>query len=310
MGWPWNKFLRGSMTVEASIIIPIVIICILPFIYLFRMLLFQMIMEKNLDECMKEMATEVYILERISVMPEYFDEEPIEVEENQLEQIQGLIDEYTALFEDEGWKKKLEEMGVELLGKLVLEQKIKKRLENENLETWGVANGWKGVSLWESDFFYSQEEHHYLLKGRISFEWKTPYSFWYPETVMMQRVYHSFIGEETGQYEEDENEETEKNERVYLIGSGTRYHKSSCYLICKNTYATTKSSAEQTGSIPCDRCKPQSEVTVYKTSGGEHYHTETCSYLYPNITSVLLEEAIQMGYSGCRICQEENDYFS
>ncbi len=310
MGWLHNKPLKGSMTVEASVIIPIVVICILPFIYLFRMLLFQVVLEKTLDECMREMAAEVYILERISIMPEYIDEERTEVERNQLEQIQNLIDEYTALLDDEGWKRKLEEMGFELLGELLLEQKIKQRLENENLETWGVVNGWDGISVGESDFFYSKEEHHYLLKGVITYEWKRLFSFWNPETVVMQRVYHSFVGEETTQNEESDNEENEKNEMVYLIGSGTRYHKSSCYLICKNAYATAKSGAEQAGSKPCERCKPQNEVTVYKTSGGDHYHTAICRYLYPDITSLLMEEAIQRGYSGCRICQGENNYFS
>ncbi len=311
MRWTRNKHFQGSMTVEAAIIIPVAVMCILPFIYLFRILLFQMIMEKSLDECMREIATEIYILDRISVMPEYDEEdEAADVERDQLEQIQALIDEYTALLEDEGWKKKLEEMGFELLGEWLLEQKMKSRLENENLEAWGVADGWNGISFWKSEFLYLQDGHHYLIKGVISWEWQSMFSFWNPEAVNVTRVYHSFVGEESEQNDDEQQVENEKTEVVYLIGSGTRYHKSNCYLICKNTYATTKNSAEQIGSKPCDRCNPQNDVTVYKTSGGEHYHTGSCSYLYPDTTSMLLEEAIAMGYSGCRICQGENGYFS
>ena len=306
-----DERLKGSMTVEASIIIPLVVICILPFIYLFRMLLFQLILEKGLDECVKEMAAEIYVLERISVMPEYSDEEEkAEVKRNELEQMQALIDEYTALLEEEGWKEKTEELGFELLGELLLEQKLKNWLKSENLNAWGVENGWGSVSVGKSDFFYSQEGHHYLIKGAVSFNWKKLFSFWNTDTVTLQRVYHSFVGEEANQKGGGEETEDESFEMVYRIGDGTRYHKASCYLICKNVYTITKSDAEKTGCSPCDRCKPQNEVTVYKTSGGDHYHTDSCSYLYPEVTSLTLEEAISLGYRGCGICQGENNYFS
>ena len=312
MGWSENRRLKGSMTVEAAIVMPVVIICILPFIYLFRMLLFQTIMEKSLDECMREMASEIYILERISIMPEYDAEDEVQegVDEDQLEQIKALIEEYTALWEEDGWKKKLEEMGFEILGELLLEQKLKNWLKNENLEVWGIAGGWSGVSVSKSDFFYVKEEHHYLLKGAVSFSWKKIFSFWNPNEVTVSRVYHAFVGEKAWQNTSVEDKENEKNEMIYLIGNGTKYHKANCYLICKDTFAMTKNGAEQSGSKPCERCNPQNEATVYKTVGGEHYHTNTCSYLYPNITSLPLEEAIQMGYSECGICQGEDGYFS
>ncbi len=306
-----NRTLTGSITVEASIVMPIVIICILPFIYLFRMLLFQMVVEKSLDECLREMAAEVYILERISIMPEYDAKtETQDVDKIQMEQIETLVEEYTALLDKEEWKKKLEEMGFELLGELLLEQKLKKQLGNENLEAWGVAEGWNGVSFLKSEFFYSEEGHHYLLKGAVNFKWNKMFSFWDPKTVNVTRVYHAFVGEEIQYNENNEDIESEKSEMVYLIGNGTRYHRSNCYLICKDTFATTKSGAEQTGSKPCGRCNPQNEMTVYKTNGGEHYHTDTCSYLYPDVTSIPQEEAIQLGYSGCGICHGENGYFS
>lgn len=301
--------LKGSLTVEASIVIPIVVICILPFIYLFRMLLFQVVLEKGLDECMKEMAAEVYVLERIVRLPEYEEEESeVAVEEGKLQQVQQLIDEYTKLFEEDGWQTKLEELGFEIVGELLLEQRLKDWLASENLTTWGVQGGWDGVSVMKSEFFYSEEGHHYLIKGAVSYEWQNLFSFWPMKPVTIQRVYHSFVGED-GQSSEEENK-GEDSVIVYRIGEGRCYHKASCYLIRKNVFATTKENAEKAGSSPCERCQPQGETTVYKTKGGTHYHTNDCSYLYPQVSAFTLKEALEKGYSGCGICQGESDYFS
>ena len=304
-----NRNLKASLTVEASLVLPMVVICILPFLYLFRMLLFQVVLEKGIDECMKQMAIEMYVLERVSILPEYSDEEEKEIEQSKMEQLEALIDEYTAFFEEDGWKEKIEEWGYELAGELLFQEKLEGWLETEKLDAWGVQGGWSGISVSKSDFLYAEEGHHYLIKGAVTFEWEKLFSFWQPKSVTVQRVYHCFVGEKTASLEQNEEENT-NGVLVYRIGNGTKYHSSGCYLISKNVYTTTRSNAEKTGKEPCERCEPDQAITVYQTKGGEHYHMENCSYLNPNVTSLLLEEAIRLGYTGCGLCQGESRYFS
>ena len=291
-------------------VLPVVVICILPFIYLLRMLLCQIVLERGVDECVKQMAIEIYVLDRVSVLPEYDEEEEkAEVDEEKAKQLQKLINEYTAFFEEEGWKDKLQEWGYELVGELLLQERLQKWLDTENLNAWGIKDGWDGITVSKSDFLYDEENHHYLIKGAISFEWETLFSFWKPKKITIQRVYHCFVGEKS--ISVTNNEENDGDDVVvYRIGEGVKYHSAGCYLINKNIYTSTKSQAEQQGKSPCDRCEPTQIITVYQTKGGDHYHTASCSYLKPDISSLKLEEAIQLGYTGCGLCQGGNHYFS
>ena len=304
-----NRSLKGAMTVEASIILPIVIICILPFIYLFRMLQFQIVLEKGIDECLKHMAIEMYILERVSMMPECKEEEETEIETSKIEQIEILMDQYTDFFEEEGWKDMLQEWGYELVGELLFQERLEEWLEAEQLDAWGVQDGWLGIIVSESDFLYTEDGHHDLIKGAVTFEWESMFSFWKPKSVTVQRVYHCFVGE-NGSSKVENEENTHNNIVVYRIGNGMKYHCSGCYLISKNVYTSTKSMAEKNGKQACGRCEPHNAITVYQTKGGEHYHMENCSYLNPDVAALSLEEAIRFGYTECGLCWEGNQYFS
>lgn len=306
-----NNSCKGSVSVEAAVVFPIVILCILPFVYLLRMLLCQMILEKGLDECLKQMAIEMYVLDRVSILPEYDPKEEMEMDQTKIEQLQNIVDEYTSFFEEEGWKNELQEWGYELVGELFLKQKFQEWLKMENLKAWGIENQWNGIDMKESDFLYEEEGHHYLIKGAISFEWKSILSFWKTKTVRIQRVYHCYVGEDTGFGEEDdENEDENGNIIVYRIGQGEKYHSAKCYLINKDIYTSTKSQSEMIGKSPCERCSPGDTVTVYLTTGGEHYHTKDCSYLNPTVTSLKMEEAIRLGYTSCGLCKGGDRYFS
>ena len=292
-------------------IFPVMVICLLPFLYLFRMLLCQMILEKGLDECLKQISIEMYVLERASILPENVpEEEEGKIELSKLEQFQIVMKQYTDFFEEEGWKEEVQEWGYDLVGEILLKQKLQRWLENENLNIWGIRNGWNGIQMLDSSFLYEEDGHHYLLKGVLAIQWNSLFSFWTPKRVTIQRVYHGFVGENNDVNEESENKEETENSTVYRIGEGNKYHNEDCFLIQKDVYASTKQQSETEGREACIRCSPENLVTVYQTKGGEHYHTKHCTYLNPTITVLNIEEAIQLGYTGCRLCQEENQYFS
>ena len=311
MRWLFNK-VNGSITVEASLVFPIVVMVIIPFLFLFRALILYSILEDGLDICLRKMASEMYILERLSVMPAYADqEEEKEIEEGQLQQVKKLVNLYTRFTEEDGWKEILEEKGFDLAGQILLKQQLKEQLAQEDLEQWGVQNGWQGLSMNDSRFLYLQEGHRHLIKGAISFEWNFSFGFWKPPKVQIERIFRCFVGEDdVGKNDSSEGGQEAEKTTVYRIGQGKHYHRLSCYLIQKNVFSTTRKRAEADGQTPCMRCKPEENITVYRTSGGEHYHTDSCTYLYPNISAMTLEEALQKGFTGCGICQGEKEYFS
>ena len=305
-----HKRIKGAVTAESSLVVPVMILCILPFLYLFRMLLFQMVLEKGVDECIRQMAIEMYVLERVSILPEGAEKEGNDLEQSKVDQVEKLIEEYTSFFEEDVWKDKLEEWGYELAGESLFRMRLQDWMEAENLSAWGVKNAWDGISVSESDFFYTEEDHHYLLKGSVTFEWESWFAFWEPNSITIQRVYHCFMGENSRQDPMEEEEAATEDILVYRIGNGTKYHSSGCYLIHKHIYTTTRNAAKQGGKQSCERCKPEDVATVYLTKGGEHYHRSQCSYLNPNVSAMRLEEAVQYGYIGCGLCQGGDRYFS
>ena len=306
-----NSSFKGAITAEASMVLPIIVICILPFIFVFRMLLFQIVLENGVDECVKQMAIEMYLLERISVLPQYNDEkENIEIDQSKAEQLQKVIEEYASFFSEEEWNDRLQEWGYELAGEILFKQRLQKWLEKENLSEWGVEEEWDGIEVTESDFLYEKENHHFLISGTVSYEWEKVSSIWKPERVMIRRVYHCFVGENISMYDPDGKTEYSDEETVYCIGSGTKYHSVDCYLINKDVYTSTKGQAEMAGKQPCERCDPVNLITVYQTGGGDHYHTQNCSYLNPKVTLLTREEALRLGYTGCGLCWGGEKYFS
>lgn len=308
-----NKNLTGTLTVEAALIFPWVIAAILPFLYLLQMLAIQNMLEIGLEEALREIAAEAYILERTSILPAKDETEDNRqtVDEKEIQALEELKLRYTAFLEEDGWKESIKEEGVHIAGRYLLKEKLQEYFQGENLGKWGIMNGWDGISLSESEFFYTKMGRRGLIKGVISFRWKIELPFWNNPYAKICRVYHTFIGEDKA-YGNESTGSTESDSQVivYCIGAGTHYHSLGCYLIQKNVFMQLKTEAQKEGKEACQRCHAEQEMTVYSTVGGMHYHTKECSYLYPDLKPVLLDEARKRGYTGCKLCQGGEDYFS
>lgn len=298
-----SKKLSGGMTAEAAIVFPVVVMVILPFLYLFQMLLVQSWLEDTLDRCLRQMATEVYVLERLAMLPEEISEDTSSFEDGQMRELDQLLEQYSWLLDEEAIQDRLEAAGINLAGQWLLKNRMEDWLAEEDLAQWGVENGWQGISALKSEFFVTREEHQHLLCAQLTFDWAFPIRFWKSGQAQIRRVYHAFIGEEGNSGYEEEIQEP-SDQIVYRIGQGIRYHRLSCYLIRKTVMATTVYQAQQAGLQPCQRCHPEKAVTVYRTDGGEHYHLQSCTYLYPNLTAITLEEALQAGYTECELCRK------
>ena len=98
----------GALTVEAALILPIVIFMLLPFLYLFRMQIAEQMLEETLDTALREIAEQSYVLERISVLPEGTDEEANEPPaEGLVDQLTEIIDQYSQWFDEETWQRSI-----------------------------------------------------------------------------------------------------------------------------------------------------------------------------------------------------------
>ncbi len=307
-----SKHMGGSMVLEAALVFPWLIAVILPFLYLVYGLVIQNMLEVGLEQGLREIAVESYLLERLSMLPAQSEreEEVAPTEPEEVQELEGILTRYKALKDPENMKEILEEEVINIAGRYLLKEKVKDYIQEEKLHQWGILNGWDGISFVESRFFYSKEGRKRLIKGVISFEWNIDLPFWSLPSVKIERVYHTFVGEDTNFGQEKTEGSAALENLVYRIGQGIHYHSLDCYLIQKDIISQVRQQAQREGRKSCERCSPQQKVIVYMTSKGERYHTKECTYLYPQLSSMHMEEALERGYTGCGLCQEGKGNFS
>lgn len=303
--------LKGSLTVEASLVMPIVIILILPFLFLLRMLFVQEIVEEALQNSLQKIATESYLLDRIGLIPEGALEETadVAVEQSMVDEMKEILNKFEKIFDADTWQDLIEDTMVQLAGQWLLKEELRRHLAEVDLEKLGIQDGFNGLAVGGSRFFYTEDGHHNLLQGVVYFRWTTSFEFWNMDTGELRLTLHSFTGEKSMKADDLTGEETVGDITVYSIGNGQRYHSLDCYLIQKDASAKTATQAEAVGQEPCTRCNPQGESVVYSTRGGEHYHRKTCTYLYPQLNALSLQEAVERGYTACELCQSGESYF-
>ena len=59
-----KRGISGSILVEASLVVPIFFIALIPFLYLLRICLSQTVLERALDEALRSLAVESYVILR------------------------------------------------------------------------------------------------------------------------------------------------------------------------------------------------------------------------------------------------------
>ena len=310
-----GRKLQASVTVEAAIVIPVLVLVLVPFLYLLRIVLAGAMLEADLQNILTKAATESYVLEKAGIEPS--DDvsegsggaEDVEIEgaSDKAAELEGLGASWTSLFAGLDADAMLEQTVMDLAGQWYLYLELGQIWTNETLEAWGVEDGWSGISLLESRFFYSEEGRGGLIQGVLEVSWSFPGGFTQPSTRIVRTV-HAFLGEKDKTMGSVKSEAEETEEIVYRIGSGAHYHKLSCFLIDKNIVVLTESQAQAKGLQACPNCGG-GEGTVYATVGGEKYHTHTCAILFPDLVPMSLMEAIAAGLTQCGLCYGSEEYF-
>ena len=306
-----HKKMKASITVEAAIVIPVMVLVLIPFLYLLRIVLVQTMLEADLQNILTKAATESYVLERAGVKPAEEEEGAqgpiIEQAEEKAEELGGLLGEWTALFTGMDLGEMLEETLMDLAGQWYLQCELSRIWSDEALSAWGVESGWGGISLLESRFFYAEEDRGGLIRGVMEITWSFPGGFSKPTTKIV-RVVHAFLGEKDAAMGPGKTGKAETEEIVYRIGQGAHFHKLSCFLIDKNIEVLTRTQAEARGLGACPVCGGSGD-TVYVTDGGEKFHTHTCSILFPDLNPMSRIEAEAAGLTPCGLCFGSEGYF-
>lgn len=174
----------------------------------------------------------------------------------------------------------------------------------EYLDNAPVKNGAKGLHLWGSNIFSSQDELDVIVTYTAS-----PWSSYAPfATFSMANRYYTHIW--TG-YEIPQNPEEalEKLDVVYMTENGEVYHEDrNCTHLKLSIREVTRSEAESaknqwgTSYSPCEKCKPEpSDWNLYITEEGVRYHSSVeCPGLKRTVFSVPRSRAA--GYRACLRC--------
>lgn len=309
---------KGSITVEAAIVVPVVILILLPFLFLLRRLCFGLMFESDVQNALERLAAVSYVLEKA----DDFETEKKENSRQRERQQRALQDAeekktaYTSMEREiigglgigtggsggEGTiGETLEDVFLEEAGRLYLYSVLASKWDDQTLQVWGVKGGWSGISLAQSSFFFADESRGYLMKAHVRICWASPVSFWEIPDSEICRVTHAFMGESHSSAASDEKKEAAEEEVVYRIGAGMRYHSMNCYLISKQKTSMTAETAEGRGLSPCQVCQGAGDV-VYVSSGGDCYHSSSCRLLFPSLTGMTVAEAVHNGLTPCGLC--------
>ena len=307
-----NRMLRGSVTVEAAMIVPLFFLLMIPFLYLMRQSLTQAALEFALDDALFQMSVESYAWIRLSSEKETLETISPAGDEETAQgsaELAEMADEADSVFYmTEG---ALEDLVIDLGGALYLKNRMLKNFTEDELMAMGVENGSSGISFSGSRFFYEESDHTHLIQAVCSISWESPFVFFHMPDSLLVRTTRCFTGADRNSQENPfPDQEDNQSDFVYRIGEGSHYHQRSCYLISKNILELSASQAAARGLIACERCRPDQNIqTVYITDGGYRYHTANCSYLFPNLQEMSLEDALSLGLAPCGLCVGGEDYF-
>ena len=267
----WHPY-KASLTVEASVVLPIFLSVILAMMSFFEILQVQTRIQQGMKEAVTKASGYYYLLETSEDADEIGTEDADDLATILL---QGGI---TAAY---------------------LKQKLLYSVGRDFLDRSWIAGGQNGLTVLGSRFPDDQGN----LDLTVTYRVKVPFLPANVGSLLLtqrecQRVW-SGNNAPTGDNGHNEEEETKEDQIVYITETGSVYHtnldcsylKLSVQQIRHNEVVNYRS---EDGSkyYACDRCeKGGSGFWVYITSSGNRFHTDpNCSALRRNVRSIWLSE--------------------
>lgn len=280
-----REYLRrsdGSLTVEASLAVPPVFLCLWMFLQLFLFLHVQTEMQTAMTSVVRRLSEYGTVYSQISSMS--------------AEEADDLI----------------HKIGIDsaigrVAGQAYLGYLLREEIEDDDWIVM-VSGGTSGVSASGSRLFEEKGKISLLVSYRF-----TPFSsvISFGSLPVVQRVdAGSFFGKDR-EVKKTSEEDEEEPEMVYVASRGTVYH---CVATCTHlkidvrqvAYSDVGKERNNDGEIyrQCTYCDHTPiGSTVYITDYGNRFHTTiTCSELRRTYESITKEEAESRGLRGCKKC--------
>lgn len=274
-----HKNLKGSMTVEAALVLPMFLFAILSLAFIIEIVRLQIHIGCAAGQVSKEMAGYAYTYNKIK---------------------QGLLMKE----EKEDSDNKQFNIADTLPGMFIAESRLVKLIGESFLDSSIIVNGSKGLSLIGSEILDDGK----WIKLLVSYKVRLPFSP-LPNAEIKLVQYscsHAWVGYCHENYGDDANKKT-----VYMTEHGSRYHlsKSCKYLDIKSRYVSKEnisSCRNKSGGkyYPCHRCMGKSEG-YYITDYGSSYHTrKDCTAIKRNIIEKKLED-LGGSVACCKECEKQ-----
>ncbi|MCT4563489.1 MAG: hypothetical protein N4A68_04145 [Maledivibacter sp.] len=326
---------RGSLTVEASLVLPIFICAILTIGFLTKIVYIHEVIQHGITEAANEMASSSYLY-YVSGSYDIDDTLSSNLEEKKKkseEHINNIVDCSKELYDCIGEikagskdsnkdiadypKDKIIGLASSIvkseldkekthIGNTIIKQYIRKYgLTDSRLKKLDI----EGLDFSHSSYLSSNQDIDVIVKYNVNIP--LPIRIVDNIPIVQRATARAWLGGD--QYADadalaDADEDIgDKNKKVYVSKKGSSYHRYGCYRIFKDIEALDLREVKKLGLQPCKKCLPPLECNgrciVFKSRriNDGKYHKKGCTHLFKDIMEIDLEEAAK-GYKPCRIC--------
>ncbi len=307
------KHKQGSLTVEASIIVPVAFVVLLPFLFIIRTVYIYDAVQSAASDTAAFMSTVFYLSEKMpesGTLEESFRETAEQAVQTYIPEYQGLMDTLSEIAEETGAGIFVKNLALQQTARYFCDRLLKQR----PVLTQGIRGGTKRISYILSDFFYTKNEKTDLFRLTLLYELTFPFNsrFAALRPVMISVTARKYTGcrlsgDTDG--EDGEHEQQDVSGVYYRIQNGTHYHTASCYLIDKSLRTMSISEAQAQGYTACRYCKDHIGHVVVATNGGTRYHAPDCYHIGGQISTITWDEICSGGYQPCQICIGGGEWF-
>lgn len=292
--------IRGSMTVEAALILPVMIFALTGMLFLIQVLNFQQKVQYALTKTAWEASEYAVVYQNFENHEEADDSKEAEA-----------LSETDSAKEDDG----TEELMTSLVSQGFYATTMAKYLDREELENSCILGGIWGIRYTGSSFLEQEEQIEVVASYRIRIP--LPLICFASFPIRQRAVSRGFLGSNSwdGSLPEDGSEQTEDLEDtalVYVTKTGKRYHcRQDCtylqFSVHDIAYEQIEEQRNASGACyyPCEACidAQKQPAKVFLTDYGTRYHALlSCAKLKRVIYEEKKEDAVREGKSPCSKC--------
>ena len=305
---PGAHYFSASLSVEAALALPLFLLVLSLFFTFFSGQLWQLRLQKAIDEICEDVAVWSYILD---FADDYTGSDLLALAEGG--RLSGVLkgnpSDLADLLQKGEWREEIKlfalEKGSALIWQRLIKEWLIRKLGREALTASLISGGPEGLSL--SGSTLRNRNLDLVLAYRIHSPFSLPFRLEYP--IVQRSCRRLWIGTRVNKTPNEE-EETEE-ETVYVTGSGQVYHISrQCRVLAITPTQTDESGVVAARNLSgakykaCQRCTRGRPVkqAAWVTPYGTRYHLkEDCSSLIRNIGEIAISEAEEK-YRPCHYC--------